>query len=470
MLVLKSPISKSGLTARTSTMVVEELEHRYAKVKSEIIKPENYEKVKQSWPSLLNKLEDSVREIEAAGSNYIPEVEWSEIEKTGKFPLETERLFKEKGVCIVRGLTSREQAEEWKNLLQDYSDKHKPLNGPVFKEAHWSKTQTQARSHPNIIKLMKAAGKLWKVTDPDNSLVDKDVSVVYSDRSRIRQPGYSVALNLHLDSGSTERWEDPLYREVYREIWDGDWDSWDPWVLDKRIDGQQDLYADFETSKGSTCSAFRSLQGWIALSTNKPGEGTLKVLPNLKEVVPYLLLKPFFEDSRTFKTDGSNFPGTIPGVGQFFASDSDFPHIRQESSVIPIPEVSPGDFVFWHADVLHEVDKEHHGKSDSSAVYIAQTPLTIYNIQTLEDNAVKFLTGDKPKDFEHINKTVGYARESDYEDRSKLSDILSEEGYQALGLKPYDTTDLSLSKGAHHVRHLANKTLSKHQLKFGENI
>lgn len=445
-------------------MVVDQLEQRYAQVKSEIIKPENYEKVTQSWFSLLDKLEKSVSEIAAVGPSYIPEVQWSEIDKAGKFPSKTEKLFKERGVCIIRGVTSKEQAEEWKGLLQDYSDKHKPLNGPVFKEAHWSKTQTQARSHPNIIKLMRAAGELWKVSDPENSLVDKNISVVYSDRSRIRQPGYSVALNLHLDSGSTERWEDPLYREVYREIWDGEWNTWDPWVLDKRLDGQQDLYADFETSKGSTCSAFRSLQGWIALSSNKPGEGTLKVLPNLKEVIPYLLLKPFFEDSHTLKTDSSDFPGTIPGIGQFFASDSDFPHIKQALSVISIPEVSPGDFVFWHADILHEVDKEHHGTSDSSAVYIAHTPLTRYNIQTLQDNASKFLTGDKPKDFEHINKTVGYSRESDFEDRSTLSDILTEEGYQALGLKPYDTTDPSLTGGAKQIRQLANETLAKRHL------
>jgi hypothetical protein len=44
-----------------------------------------------------------------------------------------------------------------------------------------------------------------------------------------------------------------------------------------------------------------------------------------------------------------------------------------------IPLVSPGDYVFWHCDTIHGVDKVHRGRSDSVVLYIPAVPWTRAN-------------------------------------------------------------------------------------------
>ena len=46
------------------------------------------------------------------------------------------------------------------------------------------------------------------------------------------------------------------------------------------------------TCKQST--VLRTFQGWLALSSTAPGEGTLKLFPDVVLSNSYLILKPFF--------------------------------------------------------------------------------------------------------------------------------------------------------------------------------
>ncbi|KAG7822551.1 hypothetical protein KL909_004239 [Ogataea angusta] len=259
-----------------------------------------------------------------------------------------------------------------------------------------------------------------------------DSQVVYADRLRIRYPGRDSTLPLHLDSSSIERWEDEQYRDVYREIFEGRWEDWDPSLIDRRPSAKQDLYQGM-SSNGSTCSVFRSFQGWLALSDAKPGEGTIWFLPDLKCVLAYILLRPFFDDGGNLDLSSAQFPGATPGSGQFMAYDrAMFPHLQHNKSVVGIPYVKPGDFVLWHADLLHEVDEEHKGDKESSVVYIAHTPLCPYNIETLKDSRECFDSGAKPRDFRY--EYDDGPDESSYEDRGREEHLLSLEGKQALGL------------------------------------
>ena len=41
---------------------------------------------------------------------------------------------------------------------------------------------------------------------------------------------------------------------------------------------------------------FRAFQGWMSLSHSRPGTGTLRVLPLLKESTAYWILRPFLSD------------------------------------------------------------------------------------------------------------------------------------------------------------------------------
>ncbi|KAG7737291.1 hypothetical protein KL923_003680 [Ogataea haglerorum] len=451
--------STQKLTLRASSLS----ERKFLDLKNRIIKPENYEAVKNSWKRLLEGLAEKTQEIERAGSSYIPEVSWSDIESNGyTIPKEPASLFNERGCLIIRDLIEDDMCTQWREETKQYIKHHPGITGSPHSGVasnwyiHWSKAQVEARSHPRMIQLMKAVGALYRNNNPD-ALLDMDSQVVYADRLRIRYPGRDVTLPLHLDSSSIERWEDDNYRDVYREIFEGRWEDWDPNLIDRRPQGTQDLYQGM-SSNGSTSSVFRAFQGWLALSDAKAGEGTIRFLPDLKYALAYILLRPFFDQNGELDFSSSNFPGATPGSGQFLAHDQDlFPHLNHEKSVVGIPYVRPGDFVLWHADLLHEVDKEHKGSKESSVLYVAHTPLCPYNIETLQDSKACFNTGKKPRDFTFEYKYG--PDESMFEDRGMKGNVLTQEGLQSLGLVPFNTEEDGLTLGQVAVRKLANKTI-----------
>ncbi|KIV84204.1 hypothetical protein PV11_06171 [Exophiala sideris] len=232
----------------------------------------------------------------------------------------------------------------------------------------------EARSHPEILKAMDATSQLWHVDD-DTLPIDRSSQVAYCDRFRIRKAGdKAYSLKAHLDSSSTERWEDPEYRSYYQEIFDGKWEEYDPWKMDRRGDAKVDMYQEL-----GSCSGFRSFQGWLSMSECGPGEGTLRVMPSLKLSTAYIMLRPFFLNEHLDVTQ-STFPGPIPARGQIYANPKYHPHLAHDRAIMSIPKVYPGDFIFWHADTLHEVEDENKVVKDSSVLYVANVPLGKYNI------------------------------------------------------------------------------------------
>jgi len=196
------------------------------------------------------------------------------------------------------------------------------------------------------------------------------VPLTYCDRLRIRQPGDArFALGPHQDGGSVERWEEDGYGrgKVYDAVFRGEWDhperGYDPYDAAGRIHAVTDLYGG-----PGACSMFRAFQGWLAMSELRPWEGTLMVVPIVKEAEVYVLLRPFFkavksleevgrnkyldEDNWEFtggEKMGSELHGSVPGLCQEL-SDELHPHLRLDKSLVNIPEVKPGDYVVWHCD------------------------------------------------------------------------------------------------------------------------
>ncbi len=72
-----------------------------------------------------------------------------------------------------------------------------------------------------------------------------------------------------------------------------------------------------------------------------PGEGTLRVLPNIKLVTAYLMLRPFFLNEE-LDLSQPIFPGATPAKGQLYANPKYYPHLEQERAIISIPKVEPG--------------------------------------------------------------------------------------------------------------------------------
>ncbi|KAK4496205.1 hypothetical protein PRZ48_012185 [Zasmidium cellare] len=437
------------------------LDDRFAALKQEIINDVDPKVLKQSYERLKAELADEVERLERLQQAAIPEVQWADVQANGgKIPDNVAEEAKHAGCVLFRGVIPEEQALKWKQELKDYTLRHRavggrPLSNPTFWLLYWTRPQVQARSHPEILRAMNSVMKLWHVED-DSLPIDMDSQVHYADRFRIRRAGdKEYSLKAHLDSSAIERWEDPTYRSNYEAILKGEWEKFDPWRMDNRPDAVTDLY-----QQQGSCSAFRAMQGWLSMSHCGPGEGTLRVLPSLKLSMAYIMLRPFFLDEE-LDTSEPTFPGATPGKGQFHPTSKFHPHLKQDTSIISVPKVHPGDYMFWHCDLVHEVEDQHNGEEDSSVFYNASIPLCPYNIENMLRMRQSFRDVEPPRDF---YRDIGgpYELEREHEDHgAREENILSLEGRRALGLEPFDEDEAGLSVGQKNVRKMANDAMRK---------
>lgn len=206
-----------------------------------------------------------------------------------------------------------------------------------------------------------------------------------------------------------------------------------------------------------SCSAFRSFQGWLSLSHTSTGEGTLRLVPELKLSTAYQLLRPFFVLNEKFDGVTPLFPGAAPGQLQFFPTEALHPHLLLSKSMVGIPPVRPGDYVFWHCDVVHEVDKFHPGERDSSVAYNACVPLCPYNVQNMREMRRAFVGVETPKDFE---KYEHGELEGEHDDHgARRQNVLCVDGLRALGLERFNEEEEGITAGQREMRRLANVEL-----------
>ena len=118
---------------------------------------------------------------------------------------------------------------------------------------------------------------------------DPDRDSLYPDRIRRRPPGAdSGGLGTHLDPGTLDLWMTEAYQQAFRHLFDGTVEEYDPWDAAHRTAGPQ--------YPGTTmCSAFRTFQGWTALSDMDHDQGVLHTVP-IPEAMAYLMLRPLLDD------------------------------------------------------------------------------------------------------------------------------------------------------------------------------
>lgn len=457
----------------TKTQTIpEDLEPRFSAIKQKLVKPENVEAVTASWKRLLKDIEQEFAVIEKEGSAYVPQVQWQEIvDNDYKLPTEVQQKFKQRGSIMVHGVVDENQINKWFDDLVQFCKDHPETAGYTFPNptlwynVFWTKLQTEARSHPNVKKLINIMSNQFTAKNPD-SLIDLNSQVVYGDRIRIRPPGTRARLPLHLDLSSIERWEDPVYRSVYQEIFEGNWEQWDPYAIDKRAYAIENMYNDLESARDTICSAFRTLQGWLGLSDNRLGEGTLRVLPNVKLTMAYIMLRPLFWrdpvsgniDDYEIDLETPKFPGARPSTGQLYLADELYPHLRQRQLCVSVPDVKKGTFVFWHSDLPHEVDKEHHGNTDSSVFYYGVAPLSPVNIDTLLDTKNAFTHNILPEDYRSQLTEEDKAKEYQGASVEHIGDDVDFK--RLMGLAEFDTSEPGLTAGQVGIRELANQALA----------
>ncbi|CAK7232366.1 hypothetical protein SBRCBS47491_008245 [Sporothrix bragantina] len=434
------------------------LEERFSVLKQSIIAPENKERVIESYERLTAALAVEADRIAKLGPASIPEIDFADLEANGGvLPEGLEATVRHTGCLIIRGVVDEETASGWENTLRTYTKSHPniggfPVHDPQNFSLFWTKPQVEMRSHANVLKATNAISKLWHVSD-DSIPFDLSAQVAYADRFRIRHPSKveNYTLKAHQDSGAIERWEDPLYRACYQAIFDGAWEDYDAFSADFRSEAKTCLYSD------KSCTAFRSFQGWISLSHTGTGEGTLRLLPELKMSTAYNLLRPYFILGEKFDDTTPVFPGATPGHIQFRPTPELHPHLFLEKMTVGIPPVKPGDYVFWHCDLVHEVDRLHPGQRDSSVSYNPCVPLCLYNLDSLVALRESFLSALPPRDFIKYEHGEYECKHADH--GAHKENILTDEGLRAMGFLPFDTEEEGLSSGQKAIRKLANEKL-----------
>lgn len=337
-------------------------------------------------------------------------------------------------------------------------------------ELYWSRTQLLARGHPNMLATHRFLMSHWHTLHPHAPLSTQH-PISYADRLRMRLPGdASFALGPHVDGGSVERWDPNGYGlgRVYDSIWKGQWEAFDPWESSCRLPVVSDLHQGV-----GAASAFRMFQGWLSMSTTGPFEGTLLVNPLLARATAYYLLRPFFSpkqhvaaglDSEAFLAPDnwaldtpqtSWMHGATPGHGQELSSLL-HPHLKLQESMIHVPEVRPGDYVAWHCDTIHAVDKTHEGHADSSVLYIPACPLTEDNAKYLVRQRTKFVEGAPSPDF---GGGVGESGHFGRVGAEELHGLVGEDGCRGMGLGEWDSEVEGLTMGERVVLDRANKVL-----------
>ncbi|KAK5193717.1 hypothetical protein LTR99_006054 [Exophiala xenobiotica] len=400
----------------------------------------------QSWLRTCKELESVTDSIAELGSSAIPEIQFQDF--FAQTPEQKTKL-KDTGCFVVRNVFSEAQADKWFQNLKEYVAANRssigevenflvnkrccgtpgwPAETPFILNLYYSPTQIAARSHPNQLRLSEELNSWWH----DDTGTTSPEPLSYADGVRIRPPGIPFrGLGPHIDAGSLCRWADPTYQTFYDAVFSGHPELLDNYDLTVRKDANQAMFPGSAHSR-----VFRSFQGWTALTSAGPGEGSLMLYPNVKWTIAYLLLRPFFRapdsgelDASKWTFDAQNpwFPGTFRDDSQML-SPSSHPHLRLHECMVGIPKMNPGDTVWWHADMCHAVEVDHNGDHEASVTYIAATPRTEQNKSYIRGQLEDFLKGNPPEDFRRG------AGEKQFEGFTGEKSILSgEAGRRAMG-------------------------------------
>ncbi|KAL3452117.1 hypothetical protein BJX65DRAFT_293304 [Aspergillus insuetus] len=428
----------------------EPLPPRFKDLKERVFR-ENGDALKNSWERLLPSLEEEVHKIKSKGSDIIPSVEYADV-ISGNVSSDILAEIRHRGSVVVRNVLPRNEARSYKEQIEEYVAANKervkafPPDSPAVFELYWTPSQAHARAHANMLETQRFLQRLWHSSDPKTRISTRN-PLTYADRLRIRQPGDGkFTLGPHVDGGSLERWEDEEYSKVYTKILEGKWEEYDPWDAKHRVTAKMDLY-----NGAGACSMLRFFQGWLSMSQTAPGEGSLHVCPMLVHSTAYTILRPFFDAETLQPALDATFPGSVPGACQEY-NPVTHPHLELETTMVSVPEVAPGDYVAWHCDSLHSVDKEHRGKGDSSVLYIPATPMCDMNVDYLLKQRRAALDYSPPWDFPGAGGPgeIGFKGALDW-------NSINKEGQRAMGMgeQPWKITD-DMTEGERKVVEAAN--------------
>ncbi|MEO7754925.1 MAG: DUF1479 domain-containing protein [Terracoccus sp.] len=347
------------------------------------------------------RVREQVEQIAAArtaGEPVWPVLDYEDIADGTVSAEEVERLSR-RGCLVVRGHFPHEQATGWDAEIVDYVETNRFFetyrgpgddffgsvgSTPEIYPVYWSAPQMQARQSERMATVQSFLNSRWRSESDGVQWFDPDRDSLYPDRIRRRPPGAdSAGLGTHLDPGTLDLWMTQAYQQAFRHLFDGSIESYDPWDAAHRTAGPQ--------YPGSTmCSAFRTFQGWVALSDMDHDQGVLHTVP-IPEAMAYLLLRPLLDDVADDDMCGVT-------VGQVFPANQTWHPLLMEA-LSGIPDVRAGDSVWWHCDMIHSVAPVTDQQGWGNVMYIPAAPWCPRNEAYAADVRAAFATGSSPGDF-----------------------------------------------------------------------
>ncbi|MFF3714721.1 DUF1479 domain-containing protein [Streptomyces prasinus] len=346
-----------------------------------------------------------IRADQERGETVWPVIDYADIADGTVTPEQLDKL-RRRGCLVVRGHFEREQALGWDASIVDYVERNEFFENyrgpgddffgsvgskPEIYPVYWSQAQMEARQSDRMATVQSFLNSLWKHESEGVRWFDPDRDALYPDRIRRRPPGAdSGGLGTHLDPGTLDLWMTRAYQQAFRHLFDGSVEEYDPWDAAHRTAGPQ--------YPGSTmCSAFRTFQGWTALSDMDHDQGVLHTVP-IPEAMAYLMLRPLLAD-----VPDDDMCGVT--TNQVFPANEKWHPLLMEA-LTGIPDVKAGDSVWWHCDMIHSVAPITGQKGWGNVMYIPAAPWCPRNEEYAATVREAFLTGSSPGDFpeEHYER------------------------------------------------------------------
>ena len=374
---------------------------------------ENFSKIENFIEKEIVQIENSKKSAE----NIIPEINFKDLSDN---LYEFKNELKKRGCVIVRDVFDDTLMHQMNKDLESYIEENNYYEDqkkkadidkyfsdlqsgkPQIFGLYWSKTQVNIRQSKELDVVKKWLNKLWINEHDGETIFDPNHELVYADRVRRREPGdKTLGLSPHCDAGSVERWVDKGYQGVYENIFADNFKEYDPFNSAYRNTTQ-------EIESPAVSHVFRTFQGWVALTEQGPGDGTLQLIPIAKSMA-FILTRALMDDVSENDLCGSK-PARALSVNSTY-------HALLLRGLVSIPKMNAGDTVWWHPDVVHAVEDHHTGKGYSNVVYVGSTPYCEKNLSYAKKQSVKFLEGKSPPDFAEEDYEVRY------KNRAKASDL-----------------------------------------------
>jgi len=341
---------------------------------------------------------DEVRDRRRSGGDPVPVLQFDDVRAEAVTDAERESI-RAAGCVIVRHTFERAEAGAWNDELGHYLDRNAFLDRLLEQHpgastasriwpVYWSRPQVLARQHANMVAVRRFLNGLWTVDSHGRRWFDPTRDIGYPDRIRRREPGaVAKGLPAHVDSPSSGGWRIPENQRVFAPLLIEGIDAYDP------FDAAYRTTTDVQSPAGST--AFRTFQGWTALSEMHPDDGGLHVVP-IPTAVAYRLVH--------------GLAGELGLLG-----DAPVPAPRRDSgddvvlrAMVPFPRIEPGDTVWWHGDLYHSVGPASNDSRWGNVMYIGAAPRCPRNDAYARTTYTRFVEGRSPVDFPADDFEVGF--------------------------------------------------------------